>query len=144
MSDKPEGYVFGRPTTYRPEYCQLLIEHMKQGLSFESFGAVVGCSSSTLYEWVAANEDFSSAKKLATEYCRIFWEKIAVDNLINTSEQWGKGQAKSKALNSTVWIFNMKNRFKWRDNIDVEHSGNQEKPAFIFAYTKEDLEKIKK
>ena len=25
--EKPEGYVFGRPTNYRPEYCQSIIEY---------------------------------------------------------------------------------------------------------------------
>ena len=30
---KPEGYTFGRPTEYRPEYCQRAIEFMKQGYS---------------------------------------------------------------------------------------------------------------
>ena len=30
---KPEGYVFGRPTLYRPEYCQRAIEFMGQGYS---------------------------------------------------------------------------------------------------------------
>ena len=30
---KPEGYVFGRPTLYRPEYCKRAIEFMGQGYS---------------------------------------------------------------------------------------------------------------
>lgn len=27
MSDKPEGYVFGRPTKYLPEYCQRMYDY---------------------------------------------------------------------------------------------------------------------
>ena len=30
---KPEGYVFGRPTLYRPEYCERAIAFMSQGYS---------------------------------------------------------------------------------------------------------------
>ena len=35
---KPEGYVFGRPTLYRPEYCQRAIEFMGQGYSCHGTG----------------------------------------------------------------------------------------------------------
>ena len=35
-ADKERNPV-GRPTKYKPEYCEMLIEHMSEGLSFESF-----------------------------------------------------------------------------------------------------------
>jgi hypothetical protein len=33
---KPEGYVFGRPTLYRPEYCQRAAEYMGEGYSLDT------------------------------------------------------------------------------------------------------------
>lgn len=99
------------PTLYKEEYCELLVKHMSDGLSFESFGAVVGHHKQTLYEWSRKHEAFGDAKKRGEELSRLWWEKIGIEGL--WTESWtGQG---SKALNATVWIFNMKNRFGWRD-----------------------------
>lgn len=103
----------GRPTDYKQEYCELLIEHMGNGFSFESFAALVNASKQTIYDWLAANPEFLDAKSIAFERSRLFWEKIGID------------LARSGAGNATAFIFNMKNRFKedWRDKIETEHSG---------------------
>ena len=109
----------GRPTKYKPEYCQMLIEHMAQGLSFETFAAVIKVNQDTLHEWVKVHPSFSEAKKVAFNNCLLFWEKLGIDHIINTSDSEsqgeGMGYSKSRSLNSAVWVFNMKNRFKWRD-----------------------------
>ena len=89
----------GRPSLYRPEYCQALIEWAKKGLSYESFASVPGVALQTLYEWEKAHPEFSEAKKTALPHSMVWWEK--------------KGM--SGDINPTIWIFNMKNRFGWRD-----------------------------
>lgn len=113
----------GRPSDYKPEYCQMLIDHMAQGLSFEAFGGIVDCSKETLYTWSEKHPEFLDAKKIATQKCRVFWEKLGVDHIINWS-----GKDGGKSLNTGVWVFNMKNRFKdeWRDRQEVEHSQDKE------------------
>ena len=35
-----------------------------------------------------------------------------------------KGACGQDSINPTVWIFNMKNRFNWRDKQDIETSGS--------------------
>ena len=84
---------------------------MSKGFSFESFGAVAKTSKDTLYEWVKKYPEFADAKNEATSFCRMFWERLGVAAIISRSEHQGG----SKSLNSAVWIFNMKNRFGWRD-----------------------------
>lgn len=108
----------GRPTKYKKEYCKMLIDHMEQGLSFEAFAGVVSVSKQTLYDWEKAHPEFLDAKRQGFQKCRLFWEKLGLDNIIN--ESFGKGQ--SRSLNASVWIFNMKNRFpdEWRDKQEVE------------------------
>jgi transposase len=96
----------GQPSKYKPEFCDLLIDHMATGLSFESFAAVVGVHRDTLYEWEKVHPEFAEAKKLAFDQCLLTWEKIGIGNIINKE---------SRSLNASIWIFNMKNRFKWRD-----------------------------
>ena len=114
MSEK-EKNLGGRPTTYKPEYCERLIEHMSEGLSFESFCGVVECAKDTLYNWARANPEFARAKEIAFEKCRLFWERVGISGATGAN----------KDFNATSWIFNMKNRFydEWRDKQEVEQSG---------------------
>lgn len=106
----------GRPTLYTKEHCEMLIEHMRNGLSFKSFAGVAGVQRSTLYNWLDANPEFKEAKEIGEDLSLLFWEKMGIDNIINRSESFGNNQGgNSTSLNATVWIFNMKNRFGWRD-----------------------------
>jgi hypothetical protein len=115
---------FGRPTKYRPEYCEALVDHMAQGLSFESFAGTIGVCDDTLRYWCDKFPDFSHARKLGTQANRIFWEKLGI--------QGATGQL--QGFNATSWIFNMKNRFKWTDRLDTNtnHSGKIDIPAINF------------
>ncbi len=105
----------GRPTLYKPEYCELLIKHMSEGLSYEAFAGVVEVSKQSLYDWEKVNPEFLDAKEKAVEKSRIFWEKLGISHILNESESTHGVGSSSKSLNASVWIFNMKNRFKWRD-----------------------------
>lgn len=121
MSENPVG----RPSKYMPEYCEQLIDHMSKGYSFDSFAGVVEVNQDTLHEWAKVHEEFSESKNIAFSKCKIFWEKIGIDNILNISEteSFGKNEynTKSVSLNSSAWIFNMKNRFKWRDKQEDEN-----------------------
>lgn len=125
----------GRPTVYDPKYCQMLIEHMAQGYSFESFGGLTGHSKQTLYEWAAKFEEFGDAKSQGTALSRLFWERLGIEHILNVNEteyEKGASRSKSKSLNSTVWIFNMKNRFGWRDKQpDEEEKKTTDEPMKV-------------
>lgn len=110
----------GRPTKYRKEYCALLLEHMKDGLSFESFGGIVGVARHTLYDWEKVHPEFLHAKKEGESGSRLYWEKVGRDGLYNETIKDGDGMTVTKSINATIWIFNMKNRFKWRDKTEEE------------------------
>ena len=114
-----------RPTLYESKFCELLIEHMAQGLSFESFAGTIGVSRRVLWDWEKQNPDFLHAKEVGLEKSRIFWERLGIDHIINKSDSesfgGGGGNSSSRSLNASVWIFNMKNRFAWRDKQPDEH-----------------------
>lgn len=105
----------GQPTKYKPEYCALLKEHMKKGFSYESFAGLVSVSKQTIYDWEKVNPEFLDAKKEAFGLCQLFWEGKGIEGLFSTSTANGRGGTDSKSMNSSVWIFNMKNRFNWKD-----------------------------
>lgn len=109
----------GRPTKYKKEYCELLIEHMTKGLSFESFGGVIGTHKKCLYDWAEKYPEFSYAKELGTEKSRLFWEEQGVEGLWVTTERNGN-IVKTKSMNAAVWRMNMMNRFRWSDKVDQE------------------------
>jgi transposase len=90
----------------------LIIDHMEKGYSKDSIAGLLRISRDTLYQWVKKYSDFSDTIKEGEELSRLFWEQKANDHLTHYKD--------GKQLNSTVWIFNMKNRFGWRDKIDVE------------------------
>ena len=93
---------FGRPSSYRAEYCEKLIEHMKTGKSFPSFGALVGVHFDTLYEWVKQFPEFSEAKKMGETHAFLFWEHLGMQGI----------QGQLPKFNATGWIFSMKNKFR--------------------------------
>lgn len=113
MSDAVVRRSPGQPTLYKPEYCQLLIDHMTQGFSYETFPAVIGVAKQTIYNWEAAHPEFLDAKNTAMVQCRLFWEGLGIK--LATGAIQG---------NAAIWIFNMINRFKWaqKAEIDVNHS----------------------
>ena len=62
---KPEGYEFGRPTLYRPEYCQRAIEFMGQGYSVTALAGHLGMSKDAIYDWINLYPDFCHATRSA-------------------------------------------------------------------------------
>ena len=106
-NDKPDGYVFGRPTEYRQEMIDQVVPFMEQGYSKEALAGHLNVCKETLYTWMEKYPDFMDAVKLGTTKSQIFWEKIGIQGIIlGRSENFAQG----------AWAFNMKNRFKWDDN----------------------------
>jgi len=92
----------GRPSKYKSEYCEMLILHMSQGLSFDSFGGVVNVSRETLYEWTRVHKEFSDTKKIAWTGYLLWWEKKGNEGM----------SGKIKNFSAPTWIYNMKCRFR--------------------------------
>lgn len=82
---------------------------MKQGFSIESFAAVISVSKQTIYAWKELHPEFLDAIKKGEAESLLFWETLGM----------GRLTGKVPGFNSAVWIFNMKNRFKWTDRADI-------------------------
>lgn len=110
----------GRPTKYKPEYCDQVIKHMEQGYSFETFGGTIDVCFKTTYNWKLEHPEFLQAVEMGFIKCQIFWEKMGIQGLFSESESITGQGSSSRSLNSVVWKFNMANRFRWRDNHDIK------------------------
>lgn len=113
---KPEDKLkAGAPTKYKPEFCAIYIEHGKIGGLVEGFPAIlhektqVIINKDTIYEWAKNFPEFSDAKKLGDSYACEWWQKQGREAV----EEGRKG------FPGGVWVFTAKNKFGWRDSIDV-------------------------
>lgn len=149
LGPAPVKVPLGRPPEYDPKFCDLLLEHMAQGFSFESFAGVIGVCKKTLYNWTNTKEyaPFLHAKDRGSELCRLWWEKLGIQGvqglgprvLSKESEEAVevKGQPVFDAQGNPImkmkrefsaaqfvpgtWFRNMTNRFpeEWRDRHEL-------------------------
>jgi len=78
-SKKPtnkEAEPVGRPTDYKPEYCEMLINHMAKVYSFESFAGLIGVSKQTLYDWRKKYKEFLDAHNVGKSKVQLGVEKM--------------------------------------------------------------------
>jgi transcriptional regulator with XRE-family HTH domain len=106
----------GKPTKYKPEYCQMLIDHMSQGLSYESFAAILGVARSSLYEWEKMFPAYSDSKSIGKEKLLLFFEKMGLEAMT--------GQI--PGFNAPTYIFTLKNKVGWSDKHEVEQNNKIE------------------
>lgn len=91
----------------------MLINHMAEGLSFESFAGVVKKTRQCLYEWRERYPEFKEAFELGYAQGLLFTEKMSRSAMVG----------KIDGFNPTVWIFWMKNRFGWSDKLEQKNTG---------------------
>ena len=134
--------AFGRPSKYRPKYCQLITEYFTREHTHEyeethtnrkgetwsclklranpvptlqGFAAAVCVDISTLKDWSNNFKDFSRAYSHA--------QALQLDHLATVT---GLG-----LYNSNWAVFMAKNVSEWRDKKDIEHSGGLGLNLFI-------------
>ena len=126
---KPKG-PGGRPSLYKPEYCDRVIELGREGMSVVEMAAEIGVSRSTLEEaWPAAHEEFSEAFARARELSQAWWERQ------------GRVGLTAERFNAQVYSRSMAARFPkdWRESKNVESTVNvqleEKKQAKISSIT---------
>lgn len=100
-----EEVKLGRPTKYRPEFCEKVIEIMKEGATVVEVCAALGIVKDTFYSWCnPENTDFQPAFADAVKEARIlsqaWWHKFARNAALQPNGTY----------NATLIIFNLKNR----------------------------------
>lgn len=61
---RPDDYVTGRPTLYRPEYCEAVIEFMGQGYDLSAFAGSIRVSRESAYRWISEHAEFRHAVEI--------------------------------------------------------------------------------
>lgn len=121
-----------RPSTYKEEYCDVVIEVGKGGGSVAEMALACDCVKSSLYEWAKKHEDFSNAFMRAKVHAQVWWEKKGTENLCN------------KEFNNPTWAKSISCRFPddYREERVTRH-GNVEGEELVMKYTSEELAILK-
>lgn len=103
----------GRPTKYKPEYCQMVQDWGAIGKSRTWMAAQLDISRETIYEWERSIPEFSDAITRAMAKSQAFWEDT------------GQAGIETPGFNSTVWVKSMTSRFPadYTDKKQTEISG---------------------
>lgn len=97
---KPAKRPVGRPSMYRPEYCEVAIEVGKRGGGPNDIACEIGVLRENLYDWAKVHPEFSTALKQAKQHEQKWWENKGIEGL---------GADK---FNAMVWKVSMQARFR--------------------------------
>ena len=96
----PNRRPVGRPSLYKPEYCEIAVELGKEGCSPAEIAAHFDVDRVTLIDWANAHDEFSTALMRAKIHEQAWWEKA------------GKSGMFADRFNATVWAKSVSARFR--------------------------------
>ena len=96
----PNKRPVGRPSLYKPEYCEAVIKLGKLGCSPAEIASELDVDRVTLIDWSRAHEDFSTALARAKLHEQAWWEKA------------GRTGMYLDRFNAQVWTKSVSARFK--------------------------------
>jgi len=130
---KPEDLLQrGRPSDYRPEFCETAIAMGQNGASKVDIADALDTTVKTIYNWMAQYPDFLRAMERAEQKAEVWW-----------AEQ-GKKALWTPGFNSSVWSRSMAARFprSWRENKNVELSGKDGAPIEMDVTTTLNIDQL--
>jgi hypothetical protein len=98
----------GRPSPYRPDMCDLVLDLGEEGKSRAQIARSLGICRQTMSDWEKRHPDFLDATTRARDLALAWWE------------DQGQAGINNKSFNSQSYSFQMKNRFRddYTDNQD--------------------------
>lgn len=112
----------GRPTLYKEEYCEQVVELGKLGKSYEQISGELNIAVRTLYLWRDTYPEFMQAMEDAKGYEQSWWENQAQAYMLEHKD--------SSKLNHSLWSRSMAARFpkKYANQVKAEVTGAEGAP----------------
>lgn len=120
------------PSAYKPEYCELVVELLKDGGSLAVFRAHVGITKSTMQYWRRNHPEFEEACKLALDRSQLWWEEIAQTAVT-------KGAPKGASPIILSGLYNRSSHDEWSSKQEVEQTVKTEAQLDLSKLTDEEL-----
>jgi hypothetical protein len=90
----------GRPTKYKSDFCDEVIELGKEGKSLVQMAAHFDISRQTIDNWAAENPEFLEALSRAKVHSQDWWENMGMKGMVGDK------------FNAAVWKKSMEARFR--------------------------------
>ena len=101
----------GRPTDYRPEYGERILELMSSGLSLTAAAAELNIHRQRAYEWMDRHPEFADAVNLARSKRTLFLERRLL------------AAAEGPVVTSSIFALKNACAYEWREKQEIEHTG---------------------
>lgn len=89
----------GRPTDYRAEYCERVVELGREGKSHAQIAAALDKARNTLYDWADVHPEFAQAMTRARDLSQAWFEDK------------GQGGLETPGFNASLWAKQVSARF---------------------------------
>ena len=125
MASKKTGNPVGAPSKYKPEYCDIVIKHGKEGKSLEQIALQLDVSYRTLCNWREEFPEFFHALETAHRFSQAWWEDTAQNHIVESKDD--------KKINAGLWAKVMAARFPetYSERNKVELTGKDGKAMEI-------------
>ena len=90
---------------YQPDFCEMVICAMANGLDRQGAAGAIGCSFDTFEKWEADHKDFAKAVQIGEAKAAYFWQKQSIKHLVYSPT--------GKQVNSKILSLNMQARYGW-------------------------------
>jgi transposase len=113
--------TIGRPTKYRPEFCDEVIGLGEKGKSIAQIASHFDVDKASIYRWSEEHEAFRTALARARAHAQTWWENAAQQNVGN------------KNFNAQIWLKSVASRFRedYTDKQVTELSGPNGTPLQV-------------
>ena len=98
--EAPKKRPVGRPSKYKPEFCEKIIEVAKTGAGPVEWALACDVDRASMYRWGEEYEEFRTALTRAKHEEQAWWEKA------------GRGGMYMEKFNAVVWRTSMQARFR--------------------------------
>lgn len=115
----------GRPTLYRPEFCERFVELSSQGKLVVEIAAEFGVVRQVFTEWKAQHPEFMDAFTRGRELCEAWHAREGLRRIYD-GESWGQAGAWAKVMASMF-------KGDWVSTTKHEHGGADGGPLVIYT-----------
>lgn len=129
-----------KQSKYNAEYALKLVEHMREGNSYDSFGAMINVTTKTMENWEKKYPAWQLAKEMGKQHELKYWENLLMKGAVGDLPSIKKRVTvfdKDKNVkqvtiidepgkfNATSVIFALKNKFPklYREQIQIQNTG---------------------
>jgi hypothetical protein len=111
----------GRPSLYRPEFCEAVESFMADGFSLTAFAGSIGVTRATLHEWKHEHPEFFDAISRGKSKQLLWWERAA--------QNVASGNGGPGASSMVMFCLRNIDSDEWKDTREIRHAGNDGGPV---------------